>query len=161
MQIGDGRADGASQKIVTKMTAKEFRDRGIEIRGAKSKKPRKQDEHEQQSLFFSILELNTRQYPELKFIFAVPNAARRSPQLAAMMLREGLKAGIPDIIVPIPKRGFHGAFIENKSANGKMSESQIRFRDFLISQGYAYKTTYSADEQIEFLEWFLGIELNK
>lgn len=141
------------------MTTEEYKKLTGDERRQKPK--HKDEEHQHQSAFFTILRLNYRRFPELRFIFAVPNAAKRNPPLAAYLVAEGLTAGVPDVIVPMPRRGYHAAFIENKIGNNKMSPAQIKFRDFLIGEGYFVKACYSVTEQTKTLEWYLKIELLK
>ncbi len=124
-------------------------------------KPRATGEHDNQSAFFDLLRLNEPQHPDLKRIFAIPNAAKRSPRVIAEMKAEGLKAGVPDIFIPIGRHGYFGAWIENKFGGNKMSAAQSEYREFLLKNNYAFKICYTALDQIEFLEWYLGIELTK
>lgn len=145
------------KKHPSRMSIEEFRKGGFDP--TRSRQPRRTGEHDNQSAYFKILDLNIRQHPELTFIFAIPNAAKRSPQVIREMLDEGLKKGVPDICIPISRHGHGAAWIENKFGDNKMSPDQLRFRDFLIEQGYAFKTCYTLDNQLDFTEWYLGIEL--
>jgi hypothetical protein len=125
------------------------------------RKPRRDEEHEHQSTFFDILRLNERTFPALAFVFAIPNAALRSKKERVRVLQEGLKAGAPDVCIPIPRHGFHGAWIENKSSIGKVNPNQKAFLEFLTGAGYKTTVCRSVDEQIAFIEWYLEIELKK
>jgi hypothetical protein len=60
--------------------------------------------------------------------FAVPNGGRRDKITGAILKREGVKAGVPDIIVV--RDGGSVAFIEVKTAKGRLSNSQTEFRDW-------------------------------
>lgn len=51
--------------------------------------------------------------------------------------------------------------MENKSSAGKVNPNQRAFLEFLQGAGYATRICYSVDEQIVFIEWYLGIELVK
>lgn len=55
---------------------------------------------------------------------------------ASRMKAEGLKAGMPDIVMFYPANGFHGMFIEFKSKKGKVSDVQSVMIERLIAQGY-------------------------
>jgi hypothetical protein len=125
------------------------------------RKPRNDEEHRHQAAFFEILRLNERKFPELRFVFAVPNGGRRDKATAGKLWAEGVRAGVPDICIPIGRRGHFGAFIENKTATGKTSPAQADFALYLTRGNYAFKTCRSVDEQIAFIEWYLGIELVK
>ena len=96
-------------------------------------------EHDEQSALFSWAKLHEAIYPELKWMFAVPNSARRSPRQGAWMKAEGLKSGVWDIFLPLPifndhkiRRGARGGlFIEMKSGKNKLTPQQVQFRDNL------------------------------
>ena len=92
------------------------------------------------------------QYPFPKYmIAAIPNAAKRSFTVAAMIKREGLLKGFPDLIIPHGRHGFHGLFIEMKSekqlksthgkyrAGGKLTPEQSEVHEILIREGYMVK----------------------
>lgn len=52
--------------------------------------------------------------PELHDMFAIPNGGLRDKITAGNLKREGVKAGVPDIFLPIPRGGYHGLFVEMK-----------------------------------------------
>lgn len=86
--------------------------------------------------------------PQLKWIHAIPNAGARGNKVAAGQLKaEGVKAGIADIFLPVPKPythstgSYHGLYIELKRSNGVPSDvtnKQEEFGAFVISQGYEW-----------------------
>jgi hypothetical protein len=127
------------------------------------KKKRNQHEHDIQASFIAIIDLpaNRKRYPFLEFIYAVPNAAKRNPAIAAMMLAEGMRAGVPDLVFPFVRRGYPGAYLENKHGSNDLSKAQIKFRDHLLSEGYYFESCYTVDAQIAFTEWYLDIKLIK
>lgn len=128
---------------------------------AAERKPRADEEHDHQSAFFEILRLNEREFPALAFVFAIPNGGHRSKKTAGKLWMEGVKRGVPDVFIPIPRHGFHGAWMENKSTDGKLTKDQRAFLEFLTGAGYRTTVCRSVDEQIAFIEWYLGIELKK
>jgi hypothetical protein len=145
-----------------RMSMEEYRslsntDRRVERR------PRKQEEHNHQAAFFSVIRMpaNLKTCPALAFIFAPPNAAKRTAYERNMMLSEGLTAGVPDVIILCQRRGYPGAVMENKFGANTLTNAQKKFRDHLLSEGYCFKTLYSADQQLEFVEWYFGITLVK
>lgn len=128
---------------------------------AAARKPRQDEEHQHQAAFFQVLRLNERAFPALAFVFAIPNGGQRSKATAGKLWAEGVRSGVPDVCIPIPRHGYMGAWMENKSAKGKVTTNQQAFLDFLGGAGYAIRICYSVDEQIAFIEWYLGIELTK
>jgi hypothetical protein len=82
----------------------------VEARPAK----RRSGEADHQKFVFDVLELNERKYPFLKWIYAIPNGGHRHPAVAGQLKAQGVKKGISDICIPIPKDKYHGAYIEMK-----------------------------------------------
>jgi len=92
-------------------------------------------------------------------IFATPSAGKRSHQLAAYMKAEGLRAGVPDLFIPVARGGFHGLWIEMKTVVGKISPSQIEWIQYLTDAGYMAKVCRSASEAIDCIEKYLHEKL--
>lgn len=96
-------------------------------------------EHDQQALLINWYRL---QYPT-HLIFAVPNMGKRDYALAAYLKAEGLTAGIPDIVIPMPRKTYHGLFIELKKPGGrKPSDNQQYWLEALTAQGYLATVCY-------------------
>ncbi len=108
-------------------------------------------EHQIQSLLFKWFKL---QHPKL-VMFAIPNAAKRSYAQVSYMKSEGLVAGIADIFLMCPKSGYHGMFIELKSAKGKLSDSQKDFMGAASSMNYLAVVCYGFDEAKKAIEEYL------
>jgi hypothetical protein len=88
-----------------------------------------------------------RQYPELGLLYAIPNAARRGPALASWMKAEGLRAGVPDLCLPVPRLGYHGLYIEMKREGGNgPTKDQRCFLRCLGDQGYLAVCCWGADQ---------------
>jgi len=99
-------------------------------------------EHHEQVALFSWAEYNFNKYPELRKMFAIPNGGKRHKKTAADLKKEGVKAGVPDIFLPVARKGFHGLFIEMKkpkdhrSAAGRATKEQITVMAGLDDEGY-------------------------
>lgn len=66
----------------------------------------------------------------------IHNEGKRSPIAAAKLKRAGLHPGAADIVVPLD--GGKVAWVEFKSASGRIRESQHHFRDLMIARGHRY-----------------------
>jgi hypothetical protein len=87
------------------------------------------------------------QYPKLvKCLWAIPNGGIRHIKTAIKLKREGVLAGVADLFLMIPKKNFHGLFIEMKAKNGKLQDNQKEFLDLAISMGYESKVCYGFDD---------------
>lgn len=105
-----------------------------------------QYEHYEQVNLFSWLALKEAQYPELACAYAVPNAAKRSARQGAWMKAEGMKAGVPDVVLPVVRvvRSIKGAdiykvwgglYIEMKAPDKYPRPNQREWADRLEKAG--------------------------
>jgi hypothetical protein len=124
-------------------------------------------EHDEQRAIFEWAAWREGQYPELKLLAAIPNGAklpyikkngkRFSPE-AVRLKAEGLKPGFPDMILPVPKGEYHGLFIELKFGGNKPTPEQAVWLDRLTERGYLAVACWGANEAIEVISEYLGIE---
>lgn len=67
---------------------------------------------------------NMSRYPELKWLFHVPNGGSRNKQEAVKFKQMGVKAGVSDLCLPYPKGIYCGLFIEMKYGNNRQQDTQ-------------------------------------
>lgn len=107
--------------------------------------------------------LHRKQYPQLKWLHAIPNANSHR------MVGEGVRSGIPDICLPLPMRyGNHptiklaGLYIEmkiesrRKQKNGGLSDDQVECIAYLREAGYCVAVCYSWQEAWKVIEDYLN-----
>lgn len=116
-------------------------------------------EHAHQTALFMWLATMAPQYPEVKWIFAVPNGGDRNPITAARLKAEGVKSGVSDICLPFARQGYHGFFLEMKKPGGKESPTQKEFGAFLKSENYLYTMCDSWDKARDAIQWYLGQQM--
>ena len=115
-------------------------------------------EAQEQAALFQWIEWNTGNHPELKLCMHIPNGGYRNKREAHNLKMQGVKPGVPDIFLPVARKGYHGIFIELKrQKGGKLSESQKEWLDALFNQGYLAVRCDGADEAISTLERYLKI----
>lgn len=122
-------------------------------------KPRRKPrnlEHAEQVALMDWCKLHTWRTPELALLFAIPNGGKRSPVTAAMLKAEGVKAGVPDLCLPVARKGFHGLYIELKAKGGTMQQSQVQWQQDLNAQGYMAVTCMGWLAARDTLESYLG-----
>lgn len=91
-------------------------------------------EHEHQKALVKWFDL---QYSELKGrLFAIPNGGHRHLTVAAKLRQEGVRRGVPDLFLPVPKGGLAGLWIELKAPKGRATKEQLDWLEFLTEQGY-------------------------
>ena len=115
-------------------------------------------EEQEQAVVFQWAEIMENRYPELKLLYHVPNGGLRSKSEAVRFKRVGVKSGVPDICLPVARKGYHGLYIEMKrQKGGTLSKPQREWLDDLFAQGYLAVRCDGADEAISTLERYLKI----
>jgi len=103
-------------------------------------------EHEEQAALLAWCGYAKATAPELDLLFAIPNGGRRHIKVAADLKVEGVKAGVPDLFLPVARGEYHGLFIEMKTAKGYPSPAQKHWIAALIEQGYMAVCCHGWDE---------------
>lgn len=113
--------------------------------------------HEESELQRSCVKWFRYKYPNRKLsLFSVPNGGFRNVREAAIMKSEGVVAGVSDLVLAIPRHGFHGLFIEMKTQKGKQSDLQKEFEMAVTEEGYKYAICRSFDEFMETINGYIG-----
>lgn len=86
-----------------------------------------------------------------------PNEGKRTKRFGGLLKDLGMRAGVSDLFIAMGRRGFLGAWIELKSANGKVSSEQQTFIDDMRQQGYFTAVCWSIDETIKVISWYCEI----
>ena len=125
---------------------------------------RTNSEHAHQVALFGWTASNVVQimYPELRFLFSIPNGFVGKAEKAKMKA-EGLKPGVPDIMLPIPRAFYHGLFIEmkkpamNGEREGQTRPEQKVWLAYLESVGYRTTRCYGFHEARQTLLSYLDL----
>jgi hypothetical protein len=116
-------------------------------------------EHEHQKSLFTWAAYNVRRAPELDLMYAIPNAGKRTVRQGAYMKAEGLKAGVPDICLPVARQGYSALYIELKQPKkGRMSDAQTEWQEKLSANGNLAVTCYGWEEARDTVKRYLGLE---
>ena len=103
----------------------------------------KRSETTEQINLFNWARANETFIPELRLLHHVPNEGKRTN--GAVLKAAGLKTGVPDLSLPVPRGGFHGLYIEMKFGSGKTTKAQEEFMALLRKQGYKTAVAYGAE----------------
>ena len=103
-------------------------------------------------------------HPELALLHHIPNGGARSKATAGRLKAEGVKAGIPDICLPVPKNGYGALYIElkvpeNKALGvrkGRVSDYQAAMLKRLAGYGNRAVGCYGAEEAIRAIKEYIG-----
>jgi hypothetical protein len=126
-------------------------------------------EHLEQVAVIEWCEAHAGKYPGITKIYATPNGGSRPFREAAdkagniiryspesqRLKKEGVKAGVPDLFLPLSRGGFHGLYIEMKIWPRKPEAEQWHRIDELNNDGYLAVLCYYADAAIDVLEWYM------
>lgn len=114
-------------------------------------------EHREQVALMQWWALACRSYgvPE-SMLFAIPNGGRRDPVTGARLKAEGVRAGIPDLFLAVPRCGHGGLFIEMKKAHGgRVSDAQTVCLGQLERMGYRVAVCHGWEKAREAIEAYL------
>lgn len=113
------------------------------------------ESYEQETLF-KWMELQMKKRPELQLCFHIANGGSRGKAEAARFKAEGVKAGVPDLFLPVARGPYHGLFIEMKrQKGGKVSDAQKAWISALTVQGYLAVVCYGWKDAAELIEDYL------
>ena len=94
-------------------------------------------EDEEQIALMRWAALATPAHPELRLLFHIPNGGSRGKAEAGRFRAMGVKPGVPDLFLPVPRSGFHGLFVELKrTKGGRVSPEQEEWLRALVDKGY-------------------------
>lgn len=86
-------------------------------------------------------------------VFAVPNGGRRNPREAVALRRQGVQAGIPDLVLPGPDARWRCLAIEMKRRQGgRVSEEQEACHRLLRACGWQVLVCHGADDALAQLQ---------
>lgn len=91
-------------------------------------------------------------------IFHIPNGGSRNIIEAVNLRKQGVKAGVPDLFLPVPTTKYHGLFIELKRSEGsaRVSATQKKWLDLLEQNKYKAIVCYGAEHAIQEIEAYLS-----
>lgn len=118
-------------------------------------------ESAEQCAYFAWVDLQKHSVPALRLVFHVPNGGSRHKIEAVNLKRQGVRAGVPDIILPVPRQFHTGLAIEFKrKGEGRekaLTDKQVEWRDGLIAEGWQYHCLDDAGDAITATRNYLGM----
>ena len=115
-------------------------------------------EHEEQRALLARVRRAADAFPDLALLYAIPNGGHRQKASAGKLWAEGVKRGVPDLCLPIPRDGYHGLYLELKRVTGgTVSPEQRVWHAALREQGYRVEVCKGADAAWAVLCDYLGI----
>jgi hypothetical protein len=93
-------------------------------------------EHAEAAMLMRAVRSAEALWPELALFHAIPNGGMRSKRTAIGLKAEGVRPGVPDYCLPVARGGYHGLYIELKTASGAVRPEQRAWLAALAAQGY-------------------------
>lgn len=150
------RAQGVPDPLIEKHL--EYQGRPRVVGGIVPRSKPGEPEHDEQVALFVWAAEHEAEHPELHWLFAVPNFAGRlgntTARHGAYLKAEGRKPGVPDLWLPVARKGYHGLVIEMKVEPNRPSDVQNAWLVWLEGAGYSVHVCYSAEEaQVVILDY--------
>ena len=116
------------------------------------------EEQEQQALI-EWAQHSLGQYPELSLLFHVANGEFRHKAIARKLQKLGLRPGVPDLILPVARKGAHSLYIEMKALDGTPSTLQIERALELAAERNIVAFCFGWEHARDVLLWYLSKKL--
>lgn len=149
--------------MTTLLTPREQQARHLEL---SSLRPLNEGGH--QKAIFIWASWNRGRYPELKWLHSSQSGAKMTPATAGKMKAEGMRAGVVDIFLDVPRGGFHGLRLELKvpeqrnakgtivKRKGVLSAEQEEWLAHYASSGFFTHTCYGWESAVQLIETYLN-----
>lgn len=93
-----------------------------------------------------------------QLLFAIPNGGQRNIITAKRMKDEGVRAGIPDLFLAVPRGKFHGLFVEmKKTRGGVVSDAQKACMQMLSENGYCVTVCHGFMDAQDAVKGYLSL----
>ena len=87
-----------------------------------------------------------------------PNGGKRDRVSAAVLKRQGVKAGVPDLHLPVPKGQYASLYIEMKYGDGRLQKEQKEFLKQAADYGNFVAVCYSQEIALKVIEDYVTLK---
>ncbi|EOV1641437.1 VRR-NUC domain-containing protein [Yersinia enterocolitica] len=132
----------------------------LEVRNGKVRKVNHQAETEEQAALIAWADKTVINGICIgDYLIHIPNEGKRGPKAARDAKRLGLRKGVPDLFLALPRGGYAGLWIEMKARHGKLSLQQSKWLQRLDNAGYYTICCFSFDQGVEsVVNYFYKVE---
>jgi hypothetical protein len=115
-------------------------------------------EYTEQVKVFDWAKRNENMHSELRLLNASLNGVKLTIGQAVKTKASGMKAGYPDMFLPVARNGYHGLYIELKEEEGdRVQPDQQWWKQELMAQGYLSLICYGSYETIDIIKNYLDM----
>ncbi|PWC10531.1 VRR-NUC domain-containing protein [Brenneria corticis] len=90
-----------------------------------------------------------------RYLIHIPNEGKRGPKAAADAKRLGMRAGVSDLLLALPRGGYAGLWIEMKATGGRPTPGQLEWQELMRAAGYRAEICYGFDAARSEIENYL------
>lgn len=125
--------------------------------GGRTKKPLSPSEHDMQVAVIDWCRAHEGRWPALRSLYAIPNGGHRHIATAKKLKKEGVRAGVPDLHLPIlgGRREYIGLWIEMKAKGGRVSPAQAAWHKELTDYRHRVVVCWTAEDAIKAIKDYL------
>ncbi len=127
--------------------------------------PNTESAHQQALFCWLALERQQGRLLETEWLHHIPNGGERNLAVAGKLKAEGVKAGVWDLFLPLPRGGYHGLYIEMKKPGLKglganaLSSKQDDFLQYLCKEThYHMRLCFTWLEAVETIVTYCSME---
>lgn len=91
------------------------------------------------------------------YLIHIPNEGKRGPKAARDAKRLGLRKGVPDLFLALPRGGYAGLWIEMKSMDRKPTADQNQWIKRVNEIGYIAKIEFSCNDAVKTITEYINI----
>lgn len=110
----------------------------------------------EQAALFDFLSRIEPRMPAVRWAFHVPNGGHRMKVVARRLKREGVKAGVPDVWLPVRRDPYIGFVCELKVGRNRPTTAQRAWLDLLDDQGWRAVVCWGWQQAASELLRYLG-----
>lgn len=114
-------------------------------------------QHQQAVIKWSKQPAIRQKWPMLKLLYHIPNERKCSEVMGRLLRLAGVKPGVPDLCLPVPRGQYHGLYIELKTEKGRTSTAQDWWIEKLTEQGHFVEVCHGYDSAIRVLTWYMEL----
>jgi hypothetical protein len=91
------------------------------------------------------------------YCYHIANERLCTPMQGRLLKRKGVRAGVLDTKIAIPRGSYHGMYHELKVKGKKPTVQQLEFMEDMSFQGYFCAWSIGFEESKKIIEWYLSL----